>query len=106
MLAEWRSLQPKNFNILALPKRREWPQCHKESSWHKRGRHLCQKGKKLSHLTSATDREMGKSQGERESHLGERKGNQSGSIERKIWTPQWKKIGSKEKKERMQRELR
>ena len=30
--AEWRRLQRKNWNILGLPKRKEWPQCHRESS--------------------------------------------------------------------------
>ena len=30
--AEWRRLQQKNLNTLCLPKRKEWPQCHKESS--------------------------------------------------------------------------
>ena len=28
--AEWRRLQRKNWNILGLPKRKEWPQCHRE----------------------------------------------------------------------------
>ena len=27
--AEWRRLQQKNLNILGLPKRKEWPQCHR-----------------------------------------------------------------------------
>ena len=30
--AEWRRLQQKNLSILGLPKRIEWPQCHRESS--------------------------------------------------------------------------
>ena len=34
------------------------------------------------------DRKMGESQGEREPHLGEREEDQSGSMERKGWTPQ------------------
>ena len=28
--AEWRRLQRKNLSILGLPKRKEWPQCHRE----------------------------------------------------------------------------
>ena len=28
---EWRGLQGKNLSILGLPKRKEWPQCHRES---------------------------------------------------------------------------
>ena len=31
--AEWRRHQQKNLSILGLPKRKEWPQCHRESSW-------------------------------------------------------------------------
>ena len=34
--AEWRRLQRKNLTILGLPKRKEWPQCHRESSWQER----------------------------------------------------------------------
>ena len=30
-LAEWRRLQGKNLNILSMPKRKEWLQCHKGS---------------------------------------------------------------------------
>ena len=30
--AEWRRLQRKNLSILGLPKRREWPQCHRKGS--------------------------------------------------------------------------
>ena len=30
--AEWRRLQRKNLNIQGLLKRKEWPQCHRESS--------------------------------------------------------------------------
>ena len=35
----------KNLNILGLPKRKEWPQCHKTSSWQIRRSRLCQKNK-------------------------------------------------------------
>ena len=45
------------------------------------------KGKKLSHLSKAPDRERGKSQGGRKPHLGERGEDHSGSMERKGWTP-------------------
>ena len=31
--AEWRRLQWKNLSILCLLKKKDWPQCHKESSW-------------------------------------------------------------------------
>ena len=41
--AEWRRLQQNNLNILGLPKRKEWPQCHKESSWQELQSRLCQK---------------------------------------------------------------
>ena len=41
--AEWCSLQPKNLNILGLPKKKEWPQCHRESRWQVRRSRPCQK---------------------------------------------------------------
>ena len=31
--AEWHRFQQENLNILGLPKKREWPQCHRGSSW-------------------------------------------------------------------------
>ena len=31
--AEWHRLQRKNLNILGQRKRKDWPQCHRESSW-------------------------------------------------------------------------
>ena len=40
-------------------------------------------GNEQSHLFKAPDREVGEIQGEREPHLGERKGDQSGSMKRK-----------------------
>ena len=43
-LAERRRLQRKNLNKLGLPKRRELPQCHKESSWQGRQSRLSLKG--------------------------------------------------------------
>ena len=42
-LAEWRRLQQKNLNILGLLRRKEWLQCHRESSWQVRRSRLCQK---------------------------------------------------------------
>ena len=30
--AEWRRLQQRNLSILGLPKRKEWPQCHREKA--------------------------------------------------------------------------
>ena len=46
--AEWRRLQQKNLNILGLLRRKEWPQCHRESSWQLRRSHPCQKEKEQS----------------------------------------------------------
>ena len=46
-LAEWRRLQRKNLNKLGLPKRKEWPQCHKMSSWQGRLSYLCKKEKEI-----------------------------------------------------------
>ena len=45
------------------------------------------KGKKQSRLSRVPDHEGGESQGGREPHLGERRGDQSESMERKGWTP-------------------
>ena len=49
--AEWRRLQRKNLSILSLPKRKEWPQCHRESSWQERRSRPCQKKKEQSRLS-------------------------------------------------------
>ena len=48
-LVEERRLQRKNLKKLGLPKREEWPQCHKVSSWQVRQSHLCQQEKDPSH---------------------------------------------------------
>ena len=70
--AEWRRLQWKNLNKLGLPKRKEWPQCHRESSWQERRSRPCQKEKEQSHLSRVPDHEGGESQGGQEPHFGER----------------------------------
>ena len=75
-----------NLSIMGLPKRKEWPQCHRESSWQQRQSRLCQKEKKQSRQSRAPDHEEGESQGGREPHLGEKKGDQSESMERRGWT--------------------
>ena len=85
--AEWRRLQQKNLNILGLPKRKEWPQCHRESSWQERRSLPCQKEKEQSRLSRVPDHEGGESQDGREPHLGESKGDQSESMEWEGWTP-------------------
>ena len=77
----------KNLSILGLPKRKEWPQRHRESSWQERRSRPCQKENEQSRLSRAPVHEWGESQGEREPHLGEREGDQSESMERKGWTP-------------------
>ena len=55
--AEWRRLQRKNLNILDLPKSKEWPQCHTESSRQERRSRSCQKEKEQSRLSKAPDHE-------------------------------------------------
>ena len=55
--AEWRRLQRKNLNILGLPKRKEWPQCYRESSWQERRSRPCQKEKEQSRLSRVPDHE-------------------------------------------------
>ena len=59
--AEWRRLQRKNLSILGLPKRKEWPQCHRESSWQERRSRPCQEEKEQSCLSKAPDHEGGES---------------------------------------------
>ena len=54
---EWRRLQRKNLSILGLPKRKEWPQCHRESSWQERRSRPCQKKKEKSRQSKVPDRE-------------------------------------------------
>ena len=56
-LAEWRRLQRKNLSILGLPKRKDWPQCHRESSWQERRSRPYQKEKEQSRLSKAPDHE-------------------------------------------------
>ena len=51
--AEWHKLQLKNLSILGLPKRKEWHQRHKESSWQERRSRPCQKKKEQSRLSKA-----------------------------------------------------
>ena len=70
--AEWRRLQRKNWNKLGLPKKKEWPQCHREGSWQERRSRLCQKEKEQSRQSRVPDHEGGESQGGREPHLDER----------------------------------
>ena len=52
---EWRRLQWKNLSILGLPKRKEWPHRHRESSWQERLSLPCQNEKKQSRLPKAPD---------------------------------------------------
>ena len=85
--AEWRRLQRRNLSILGLPKSKEWPQCHRESSWQERWSRPCQKEKEQSHQFRVPDHDGGESQGGGEPNLGEKKWDQSKSMERKGWTP-------------------
>ena len=57
--AGWRRLQWKYLSILGLLKRKEWPRCHRESSWQVRQSRFCQKGKEQSRLSRASDRKEG-----------------------------------------------
>ena len=102
--AEWPRLQWKNWNKLGLPKKKEWPQCHRESSWQERQSRPCQKEKEQSRQSRVPDHEGGESQGGREPHLGESEGYQSESMERKGWTPPLRKANSKEDREGKQQE--
>ena len=77
-LAEWPRLQQRNLSILGLLRRKEWPQCHRESSWQVRRSRPCQKEK--SHQLRAPDHEGGEPQ------VGEKEGDQNENMERKGWT--------------------
>ena len=79
--AEWGRLQRKNLNTLGLPKRKERPRCHRESSWQERGNRPCQKEQ------SRQSRVPDNGGGEESQDGQERKGDQSKSTERKGWTP-------------------
>ena len=85
--AQWCRFQRKNLSILGLPKRKEWPQCHRDSTWQVRWSRPCQKEKEQSRLSRVSDHERGESQDGQKPHLGESEGDQSESIERKGWTP-------------------
>ena len=73
----------KSLNMFGLPKRKEWPQSHKVSSWQGRKNRLCQKEKEQCHLYKSPDHEMGESQGEREPYLDKRDEDRRGNVERK-----------------------
>ena len=73
-----------NLNILSLVKRKEWPQCHRGSSWQERRSRPCQKKKEQSHHSRVPDHERGKSQGGREPHLGERGGSEQEHEEERV----------------------
>ena len=80
--AEWSRLQQINLSTLGLPKRKECPQCYRESRWQRRLSRPCQNEKDQSRLSRVPDLEGGESQGGREPHLGEREGDRSKSMER------------------------
>ena len=84
--AERSRLQQRNMSILGLLKRKEWPQCHRESSWQVRQSRLCQKEKEQSRQSRAPDCEWEESQDEREPHYGEKERSEREHGGRE-WTP-------------------
>ena len=54
---EWRRLQQRNLSILGLPRRKEWPQCHRESSWQERRSRPCQEEREQSRLSRVPNNE-------------------------------------------------
>ena len=76
-----RMLQRKNLSILGLPKRKEWPQCHRESSWQARRSRPFQKKKEQSRLSKAPDHEGGESRWARAAPWRER-----GEIRARAWS--------------------
>ena len=85
--AEWGRLQRKNLNILGLLKRKEWPQCHRESSCQEHWNCSCQKEKEQSRQSRVPDHE-GERVKVRKSCILAREKNQISSMGRKGWTPQ------------------
>ena len=81
-----------NLNIMGLPKRKRWSQCHKVSSWQGCPIHVCQR---KTNTAIIPDREI-ESQGERKPHFGER---ERGGSEREHWE---EREGSTVKKGRFQ----
>ena len=73
----------KNLSILGLPKRKEWAQCHRESSWQERRSRPCQKEKEQSRLSRVPDREGERVKVGESRNLTRKKGDQSESMERK-----------------------
>ena len=63
--AKWRRFQQKNLSILGLVKKKEWPQCHRESSWQVRQSRLCQSAKEQNRLSRVSNCKVGEGQGER-----------------------------------------
>ena len=86
-LAEWRRLQRKNWNILGLPKRKEWPQCQRERADGKNARAALSKRKRNRAVSPKYQIMGGESQDGREPHLGESEEDQSESMGWKGWTP-------------------
>ena len=60
----------KKLEHTALAEKKEWSQCYRENCWQVRQNRLCQTEKEQSRLTTASDRKVGESQGEREPHHG------------------------------------
>ena len=69
-------------NIVGLPNRKGWSQCHKVISWQGRQTRLYKKEKEQTHQSRSPDREVGESHGDR------KRGDRSGNTESKKWTPQ------------------
>ena len=68
--AEWRRLQRKNLNILGLLKKKERPQCHRESSWQGRRSRLGQEEKEQNRQSRVPDHERERVKvGERERRI-------------------------------------
>ena len=70
------------------PAEKEWPRSHRESSWQVCRSRFCQKEKEQSRQSRISNYEGRETQGGREPHLGEREGDQSGSMKKKGCTPQ------------------
>ena len=73
----------KTWNKLGLPKRKEWHQCHRESSCQERWSRPCQKEKEQSRQFRVPDHEEERVKVGESRTLPRKRGNQSGSMSRK-----------------------
>ena len=73
-----------NLNILGLLKRKEWPQCHRESSGKERRSRSCQKQKEKSGMSRVPNHEVRESRWARAAPWPERGGSEREHEEERV----------------------